>query len=197
MITRWIREGKTVAVGRLQGLDKAYAKGDSKHDSDHFYRRARIGNYVSCWTMSARDNMALWQLYGGVGTSIAVTSTVDQLIRCSIGWDRQMHLHKVQYVDHRRVGSYVVGHYSDVLRYKSDAYTYEKELRLIVPQQGDDWEKNPICLRLPLSNLDQLVRSVVVAPEADASFFDAVTDLCKRYGLVAPVKRSMLAVMSV
>ena len=180
-----------------KGLDHEFAHGRVPYDANHFYRRARVGNYVSCWTMGAKDNMALWQLYGGVRNSIVVTSTVDQLIGCGLSWNRRMHLHKVRYVDHRHVPTYVVGNYTDVLQYKNDAYKFEKELRLVVPQQGDDWEDNPMSIRMPLARLDDLVRSVVVAPEADSDYFDAVKGLCKRYELNAPVRRSMLAVMPV
>ena len=180
-----------------KSLDEAFAEGKVPHNSDYFYRRARQGNYVCCWTFGARDNMALWQLYGGVRTSIAVTSTVGRLIRCGLAWNRSMHLHKVRYVDHRRVRTYIMGHFTDVLQYKSDAYKYEKELRLIVPQQEDGWEENPMGIRLALTNPDDLVRSVVVAPEADPSFVEAVRDLCKRYGLAAPVRRSMLSLVPV
>ena len=104
-----------------------------------------------------------------------------------------MHLHKVKYVDHRRVRNYIIGRYTDVLQYKSDAYKYERELRVIIPQQEDGWESNPIGIRLNLPSVDALVRSVVLAPEADSSFIEAVRELCKRYGLKAPVRKSMLA----
>ena len=53
-----------------KSLDEAFAQKQVPHDADYFYRRARVGNYVSCWTIGARDNMALWQLYGGLKTSI-------------------------------------------------------------------------------------------------------------------------------
>ena len=178
-----------------KSLDEAFARKETHHDADYYYRRARMGNYVSCWTIGGRDNMALWQLYGGVKTSIVVTSTVDRLIRCGHSWNRSMHLHKVRYVDHRRVRNYIIGRYTDVLQYKSDAYKYERELRIIVPQQEDGWETNPIGLRLALPSVDALVRSVVVAPEADPSFLEDVRELCKRYGLKAPVRRSMLSLV--
>lgn len=180
-----------------KSLDEAFARKEVPHDADYFYRRARLGNYVSCWTIGAGDNMALWQLYGGVKTSIAVTTTVDRLIRCGFAWNRSIHLHKVTYVDHRRVRNYVMGRFTDVLQYKSDAYKFERELRVIVPQQEDGWETNPIGIRLALPSVDALVRSIVVAPEADPSFLEAVRELCRRYGLKAPVKRSMLSLVHV
>lgn len=176
-------------------MDEAFARKELSHDADYFYNRARKGNYVSCWTIGARDNMALWQLFGNVKTSVAVTSTVDHLISCGFDWNRRMHLHKVRYVDHRRIRTYVMGSFTDPLQYKSDSYKFERELRIILPQQEVGWEANPMGIRLAVSNLDLLVRSIVVAPEADVGFFEAVRDLCKRYGLSAPVRRSMLSLM--
>ena len=141
--------------------------------------------------------MALWQLYGGVKTSIVVTSTVGRLIGCALAWNRSTHLHKVKYVDHRRVRNYVMGHFTDVLQYKNDAYKYEKELRIVVPQQDDGWETNPIGIWLTLPSVDLLVRSVIVSPEVEPSFLDAVRELCNRYDLKAPVRRSKLSLVPV
>lgn len=180
-----------------RSMDEAFARKEVPYDADSFYRRARVGNYVSCWTIGARDNMALWQLYGGLKTSIAVTSTVGRLIGCAHAWNRATLLHKVRYVDHRRVRNYNMGYFTDVLQYKSDAYKYERELRVVVPQQDDGWEANPLGIWLGLPSVDSLVRSVVVAPEADPSFLEAVRELCKRYGLKAPVRRSMLSLIPV
>ena len=180
-----------------KSLDEAFTCNEVPNDANYFYKRARLGNYVSCWTMGAKDNMALWQLYGGAKTSIVVTTTVDRLVACGIAWNRYMHLHRVKYVDHRRVPNYAIGSYTDVLQYKSDAYRFERELRIIVPQQEEGWEENPIGLRLPLPKVDDLVRSIVVAPEADSSFLDAIRGLCRHYGLKAPVKRSVLSLIPV
>jgi len=177
-------------------IDEAYEKNETQYNADYFYRRSRVGNYVNCWTMSSKDNMSLWQLYGGVHNSIVVTTTVKRLMQCAISWNRVVHLHKVKYIKHSQIKNYIIGSYTDILQYKSDAYIYERELRVVVPQQNDDWESNSIDLRLKLPNLDTLVRSIVVSPEADSYYFDAVQDLCKRYGLKAPVRRSSLSFIS-
>jgi len=178
-------------------LDEAFARKRVPYDAEYFYRRSRVGNYVSCWTIGSQDNMALWQLYGGVRTSIAVTSTVGRLVECAFAWNRSTHLHKVKYVDHRRVRKYIMASFTDVLQYKSDAYKYERELRVIVPQQGNGWETNPIGIWLALPSVNSLVRSVVVAPEAESNFLEAVRELCKRYDLKAPVRRSKLSLVPV
>lgn len=178
-----------------KSLNEAFDIKQIPDDAERYYTRARVGNFVSCWTIGARDNMALWQLYGGVKTSVVVTTTVDRLVTCAAAWDRNLHLHKVKYVDHRRVRNYAIGRYTDVLQYKSDAYRYEKELRIVLPQQEEGWEANPVGIRLPLPSIDALVRSVVISPEADDGFFDAVRGLCRRYGVAAPVRRSVLSLI--
>ena len=178
-------------------MDEAYKEGKSNHNADYFYRRSRMGNFVSCWTIGARDNMALWQLYGGLKTCVAITTTVEMLVRIALSWQKPALIHRVKYIDHVKNPDMIVGHYSEMLRYKHESYSYEKELRFIVPRQGKGWGDNPEYLRLPMKNVSDLVRSVVVAPEAEDWFFDAINDLSRRYELDAPIRRSKLAFMKV
>ncbi len=152
-----------------------------------------MGSYVSCWTIGAKDNMALWQLYGGGKTSLVVTTTVGRLVRLALSWKDTSIIHRVHYVDHRNVSTYVIGRYTDVLQYKNDAFTYENELRLIVPRMGKAWKRNSMGLHLSIADLDQFIRSVVLAPDAETWFIDAVKGLCEKYGLKAPVRQSTLA----
>ena len=174
-------------------LNKTHAQGQSEYDAEQFYLRARKGSYVSCWTMSATDSMALWQLYGGVRNSVAITTTVRRLMNTAFPWGNGIQLYKVKYVNHIKVNTYVIWKLSDVLQYKHKAYQHEKELRLVVPRQEDNWDENPMGLRLPITNINNLIRSVVVAPEADDDFYKAVKDLCSRFELRSPVRRSQLS----
>lgn len=176
-------------------LDESHREGKRQYDADYFYRRARVGNYVSCWTMGTTDNMALWQLYGGVKTSVAINTTVQRLVRVAVDWNEQVVVHRVNYIDHSKNPDMVIGCYTDVLRYKNEAYEYEKELRLIVPRQGNEWESNPIGINLSIAKLSDLIASVVVAPEAEDWFVEIVKDLCKKYRLDVPVRPSRLTYM--
>jgi len=178
-------------------MNSAHAAGDIGTNADYFYQRSRIGSFVNCWTRSAKDSMAHWQIYAGVCSGVVVTTTVDRLIRTALTWERDVIVHRVRYVDHLKVKDYVIGRYSDVLQFKHEAYKHENEVRVIVPQQGDGWESNPIELRLKVPDLDTLVRSIVVAPEASNEFYVAIKDMCSRYGLKAPVRRSKLAYVPV
>lgn len=176
-----------------KSLNEAHKSGKVQYDAEHFYRRSRQGNYVGCWTIGAHDNMALWQLYGGTRTSVAVTTTLGRLIKTCLPWDRGVHIKKVKYVDHRKIDTFLIGRYADVLEYKNLAYSYESELRVIVPAQEEGWEHNPMGLRLPLNDVNSFVRSIVVAPEANPGFKAAVQDLCRKYDLQAPVRNSTLS----
>ena len=178
-------------------LDEGHRKAQLEHDADYFYRRARSGNYVSCWTLGTTDNMALWQLYGGAKASVAINSTVERLVGVALSWKEQVLIHRVLYIDHTKNPDMVVRRYTDVLRYKNEAYRYEHELRILVPRQGGDWSANPIGIELSVAKLSDLIASVVVAPEADDWFLDVVKDLCKKYQLSVPVRRSRLAYLPI
>jgi hypothetical protein len=180
-----------------KSLDTAHKKSGGPENADNFYLKARMGSYVSCWTHGAKDNMALWQLYGGAKTNLVVTTSVGQLARLACSWSENSIIHRVSYVDHRKVSTYVVGRYTDVLQYKNDAFAYENELRLIVPRMGKDWELNSMGLRLPIPDLDEFIRSVVLPPEAEAWFVDAIKGLCQKYALKAPVRQSTLAFLPI
>jgi hypothetical protein len=179
--------------GIRKALDDAHQAKQITYDADYFYRRSRGGSYVSCWSLGAHDNMALWQLYGGVSASLAVTSTVDRLIDMALRWQEEVFIYRVRYIDHFKNPDMIIGSYTDLLEFKHQAYEYEQEVRIIVPRQNDEWERNQPSIRLPAGDLSAVIRSVVVAPEAQAWFFDLVEDVTRKYGLSSPVRRSKMA----
>lgn len=177
--------------------DEAFLRGDSKHNADYIYRRSRSGNFVSCWTESAKDNMALWHLYGGIKTCVAITTTVERLVRIALKWNENSSIHRVKYIDHSKNPDMVFGKYTDLLQYKNESYSYENEIRLIVSRQGKNWVRNPPSIRLPISSLEELICNVIVAPEAEDWFLDAINDMCERYEFVATVSKSQLAYQTI
>jgi len=181
--------------GLRASMNAAHARGAAHENADDFYRKARTGFYVSCWAIGAKDNMALWQLYGGAKTSVALTTTVGRLVDLALSWNVNTELRRVDYVDHRRVSNYAIMGYADVLKFKNEAFAYENELRLIVPKMGKEWKQNPVGLRLPIASLDTFVRSIVLAPEAEPWFIEAIRGLCSKYDLNAPIRQSALATL--
>jgi len=172
-------------------IDNEHKSGKLEYDADEFYRRCRMSSYVSCWSLGTQDNMALWQLYGGASTSVAITTSVQQLTIACLKWDEKVIMHKVQYIDHFKNPDMVIGFTTDLLQFKHEAYEFEHEVRILVPRK-DGWKKNPESIRLPLYDLDVLIHSVVVAPEAEPWFFELIEDVTRRYNVNSTVMRSKL-----
>jgi hypothetical protein len=175
-----------------KAIDSARASDSLSESADTFYRRCRMGTFVSCWTLGAKDNMALWQLYGGASTSLTVNTTVARLTASTRLWAESVLVQKVKYIDHFANPDMVIGRYTDPLRFKHEAYEFEREVRVMLPRQTD-WEKNPEGIQLPLPDLNSLVTSIVVAPEAGKWFLELVQGVTQRYGLKVPVRMSALA----
>lgn len=161
-------------------------------DADTYYRHSREGTYVSCWSRGAKDNMALWQLYGGVTSSLAVTTTVQQLYEVAANWPDVTNIWKVEYIDHFKNPDMILGGYTDPLRFKHEAYSFEEEVRVLVSRHRGEWTKNPIDLRLPILDLNSFIRSIVISPEAEDWFCDLVKEVTSLFGVTKPVRRSAL-----
>lgn len=164
----------------------------SPEGADVFYQRCRKGTFVNCWTYGAKDNMALWQLFGGASSSVAISTTAERVAQICQGWNEETLIRKVKYIDHFENPNVIINDYTDPLHYKNEAFEFEREVRLILPQQSN-WEQNPEGLRRPIANLNELITGVVVAPNAGNWFLELVQDLGQRYGLKAQVKLSQLA----
>ena len=173
-------------------VDEGHRQGEIEYDAEYFYRRSRVGSFVSCWNLDAKENMALWQLYGGVSNSVAVISTIGKLVAAALRWQENVLFHKVTYINYFKSPDMIIGRYTDFLQYKHEAYDYEREVRVIVPRQQDGWEKNPEGIRLPLGDLNDVLQSLVVAPEASSWFYDLIEDVTRKYKVASPVLRSEL-----
>jgi len=183
-LTRSIREA----------IDSARDSGRPTETADDFYERCRKGTYVSCWTFGDKDNMALWQLFGGSQSSVAITTTAGRLTRMCLGWEECSIIEKVEYINHFNDPDMVVGRPTDPLRFKHVAFDFEREVRLLLPMQKE-WRRNPDGVKRPIRDLNDLVTGVVVAPDAGAWFLELVQDLCIRYELKARVTMSQLATL--
>lgn len=165
-------------------------------DVSVFEQKNRDQTYLSCWTLGTKDNMALWKLYGVSAESVAITTTVKRLTTVAPGWAEHgsIDVRKVRYINYagRRLPNGVYGLGKDLFRLKHVAYSFEKEVRVVLTRStkmGRD--TTPSAIRVPV-NLDRFLRSIVVGPEADNWFFDLVVDVARKYNITAPVRRSEL-----
>jgi hypothetical protein len=153
--------------------------------------------YLNCWTLGAKDNIALWKLYGGgLSEAVAVTTTVSRLVKASSSWTGYdcLEIKKVLYIEHdKKIPDGIYGLDSSLFGFKHRAYFFEKEVRIIMGKRSlDGHGESPMSVKLPV-DLNSFVRSIVVAPEADKWFVDLVKDLVEKYGInPSVVRRSKL-----
>jgi len=164
---------------------------DSHGDPSIWEQKNKNRTCLSCWTLGSKDNMALWKIYGGTTKSVAITTTVNRLISVAPSWGKfgRVNVKKVRYINHAgHLPNGVYGLDESVFGLKHVAYSFEKEVRIVVTRQIGEV---PGPIRVPV-NLDQFLLKIVVAPEAGNWFFDLVVDVARRYNVLAPVHRSEL-----
>ena len=84
--------------------------------------------------------------------------------------------------------------YSNVFTYKTVAYKFENEVRVIIDRHSTlDTSSQAKFIRVPVS-LNELFRSIVVSPDAPEWYVTLIKDVTPQFGAFAEVKRSMLAV---
>lgn len=164
-------------------------------DLTEFEKKNRDRTFLSCWSLGAKDNMALWKLYGITAESVAVTTTIRRLAKIAPGWARHgnVDVRKVRYIDYAgRLPNGVYGVGEDLFSLKHIAYSFEKEVRVVLT--GSTPKKEKKAIRVPV-DLDLFLRSIVVGPEAEDWFFDLVVDVVRKFNVAAPVRKSELAIL--
>jgi hypothetical protein len=180
-----------------QQISDAYARGEIDYTYEQFKRRMRESVFINCWHRSQDDSAAMWALYGKSECAVALTTTVGQLADTLRGVETEhdISIERVEYVKHWSDPKLDVSpDYARIFAYKTKAYEYEKEVRVIIDRTGHDHmpEIAHTGLVVPI-DATRLVRSIVIAPDAPTWFEKLVRQSALRYGVQAPVRRSKLA----
>jgi len=154
-------------------IEKSYKDNNIKFSYEEFKQRIRERVFVNCWHRSADDSMAMWSLYGSSECSVAITTTVGKL-RQSLHEQHLPHLvsiERVEYVKHWRDPKLDISPYSRVFAYKTKAYEFEKEVRVLIDRSVDEFDADvPETGMAVKVSLQTLLRSIVIAPEAPPWF---------------------------
>jgi hypothetical protein len=188
-----------------QQISDAYARGEIDYTYEHFKRRMRESVFINCWHRSQDDSAAMWALYGKSECAVALTTTVGQLAdtleaaQHEHGKERAeehaVSIARVDYVKHWSDPKLDISpDYARIFTYKTKAYEYEKEVRVIIDRTGHSIvpELLQAGILVPV-DVRRLVRSIVIAPDAPPWFEKLVRQSALRYGVGAPVRRSKLA----
>ena len=152
----------------------------------------KLRTNISCWTLGAEDNIALWKIYGGSAQSLSVSTTIERVISSAFEWceEGDIIIKKVCYINH--AGQVPNGVYSlgeNTFGFKNEAYFFEREARIVVTRPYGSQAKS---LRLPV-DVNNILTKITVSPFAGDWFFNLVTDITKKYKVTVPVKKSALS----
>lgn len=177
-------------------IQQAYDANNINFTCAEFGKKLRERVFVNCWHASQDDSMAMWKLYGGSNCSVAITTTVGQL-RETLARENlpfEIAISKVSYVKHWHDPKMVTNPYSNVFAYKVKAYQYEKEVRVIIDRFADEFDAPALDKGMSVDiSTTELLRSIVVAPEAPQWFVKLIYGVVKPFGITCPVHRSRLA----
>jgi hypothetical protein len=178
-------------------ISAAYARGEIDYNYEQFKRRMRASVFINCWHRNQDDSAAMWALYGKSDCAVALTTTVGQLSETlqAAESDHEVWIARVEYVKHWRDPKLDLSpDYARIFTYKTKAYEYEKEVRVIIDrtrhQAGTELGECGILVPVEAA---LLLRSIVIAPDAPPWFEKLVRQSALRYGIKAPVRRSKLA----
>jgi len=178
-------------------ISASYACGEIDYTYEQFKRRMRESVFINCWHRNQDDSAAMWALYGKSDCAVALTSTVGQLADTLRAADtgHEAWIARVEYVKHWSDPKLDVSpDYARIFAYKTKAYEYEKEVRVIIDRTGarhhGGEQDAGIVIRVDAA---RLLRSIVIAPDAPPWFEKLVRQSALRYGIKAPVRRSKLA----
>lgn len=172
---------------------------------------------VNCWFLGESESESMWRKYGGSNESVAIKSTVKQLIE-NIGVphdNHATHIGRVAYVDYKThlMTKYHAnqGHERAFLK-DAGQFQHEQELRIVtlnlktkycMSPEGRPYEESEVQGK-DMNNfensglyvavrLKQLISAIRVSPEADSWFYLLVRRIMELNNLGIKVERSELS----
>jgi len=133
--------------------------------------------YVNCWDGGDDESLAMWSLYAGLDSGVAIRSTVGDLIDSIGDLDRTLNVGLVDYITYDLDPG--LPDPSDLYSWhfrKRRSYRHEEEIRAIAfrPEDLDLFNNDPYLDATPTGilvpvDLDRLVSAVYVAPTSPKS----------------------------
>lgn len=180
-------------------IEDSYRKNKIDSTIDEFKTKLRERVFISCWHKGIHDSMAMWKIYGDPTSGVAVTTWVkrleDILKKHKHYQISETYIFDVKYINHWQDPYIDIKPYSRIFSYKLKAYTYENELRVVIDTFHNTFNERPPAeygLKIDI-DVEKLIRSIIIAPNAPKWFFELIQDIVKRYNLKIPVRRSKLS----
>jgi len=144
-------------------------------------------DFVNCWHLNEYESAAMWDIYGNIGASVAIKTSLRRFSNMFSTGDfmdadrwRMVPL-EVRYLDYRKEG---VGYRNafDLLRSKRKSYEHEREIRMTLTQPVSLGVDDLVGVHLRV-DLPAAVDGIYVNPRAPRWVFEAVTTTSERFGI--------------
>jgi hypothetical protein len=154
--------------------------------------------FINCWHINNYDSLAMWSIYAGKGSGIAITSSYGAL-QASLRSERPLFGGKIEYSDYS-TGIIETNNITlTTAMRKRRRFDFEREFRVVFwddssvskPDRLKEVEKfvGPDGLEFPC-DLSTLIDEIYVSPKSEGWFLDLVQSVAHTYGLNKEVRRS-------
>ncbi|GGE18129.1 DUF2971 domain-containing protein [Primorskyibacter flagellatus] len=153
----------------------------------------RSKSFVNCWHINAHESAAMWDLYGGGQTAVAIQTTYRKLISAA---PSGIYSGMVRYIDFENEWLNEDNLFYPIM-HKRRSFEHEREVRLVAINLGDNlgvMEGVSYYGEGAHVSIDPntLIEKVYVSPESPNWEYDALTQTFKELGITAPIQQSSL-----
>ena len=169
-------------------------------DHSRIAQTQRETTFVDCWREGKSESMAMWDIYGKGSGVVAIKSTVGLLKEAFAPYKWNVYVSRVRYIDWNDGGW--DGNALTLCSRKDISYSHESEVRamiwgiehvggssLVKLGPEEDTTQVPTGQEVEVDPA-RLITEVIVGPREQASIYNLVKVIMKRYGLPQPVRAS-------
>jgi len=154
--------------------------------------------YINCWTANEHDCYLMWKSYARTDESVCIQTTMNRFSRAVQASSLDIYIAPVNYIDYQ-IDHFPSGNCFIPYLYKQKYYREEHEIRAMI-FDGKNYQLStlgvdgnpPAGLRVDVE-LNDLIESVFINPNAPSWFSELVKSVLKKYGIPAIVEQSGLA----
>jgi hypothetical protein len=182
---------------RQEYFNELYKRNNvSRADDNEYTKEFREKIFVNCWHKNAHENMAMWKIYGGASTSVAITTDVrrlaDALPEKSLDPDYLLisEVHYLNFTDKKEEPKSIPVSSKSILWshvnqffHKWKAFAYENEVRAVINAE----ERLPLHLqsydhfndggiRIPV-DLNNLIEKIILSPGTYIGTYKLICDI--------------------
>src|SRR5581483_4478671 len=167
-----------------------------ERDYDDLVQQLRRCVAIRCWHSNEDESAAMWKLYSAQQQAIAIRTTYSKL-QSALSRNGSVMLAPVRYISSNKDDASFDSIFSAFL-YKERSFQFEHEVRAIMADlqcfhpNGSNGAASHEGSWVQV-NLESLIDTIVIAPDAERWYYELVRRVTVHYGLSKPVQQSRLA----